>query len=280
MDSRPSRAQRLLLVLAFALASALPPLAAQVHNYIVGPQDVLMITLFDQQELSGKFTVEADGTFTFPLIGRVTAGGKTLRGLEDDLRKKLADGFFKNPQVSVGVESYRSQRIFVVGEVRSPSTYPLTGNMTLIEALARAGSITEDATGEALIVRARQGAEVSGPVLPDQTEGAEVIRVDLKDLQSGKLSQNVQLQDNDTIFVPRAESVFIFGHVKAPGAYPVQRGMSVLQALSLAGGVSDRGATGRIKIVRLLDGKKVELKAKLDDIILAGDTLIIPERFF
>ena len=95
------------------------PAHAQVNNYIVGPQDVLTIALFDQQDLSGKYTVEADGTFTFPLIGRVKAGGLTLRGVEDALRKELSNGFFKNPQVSVAVEQYRSQRIFVVGDRKS-----------------------------------------------------------------------------------------------------------------------------------------------------------------
>src|ERR1044071_3150148 len=76
------------------------PVRAQVSNYIVGPQDVLAIALFDQQDLSGKYTVEADGTFTFPLIGRVKAGGLTLRSVEEALRKELSNGFFKNPQVS------------------------------------------------------------------------------------------------------------------------------------------------------------------------------------
>src|ERR1044071_2446828 len=148
------------LVVSLALGRGLD---AQVNNYIVGPQDVLTIALFDQQDLSGKYTVEADGTFTFPLIGRVKAGGLTLRGVEDALRKELSNGFFKNPQVSVAVEQYRSQRIFVVGEVRTPGPYPLVGNMTLIEALARAGSTTEHAAGEALIVRSGDSRPTTGP---------------------------------------------------------------------------------------------------------------------
>src|SRR5688572_4753884 len=179
--------------------------AAQVNNYVVGPQDVLTIALFDQPELGGKYTVEADGSFTFPLIGRVRVGGMTLRDLEGELRRLLADGFFKNPQVIVSVEQYRSQRVFVVGEIRSPGPYPLTGDMTLIEALARAGSLTPDAGGEVLIVRLRSGAKTDAPVLPDGDlsgeEGTEVMRVDVKELQSGRLSRNVQLRDNDTIFV-------------------------------------------------------------------------------
>jgi polysaccharide export outer membrane protein len=253
---------------------------AQVNNYVVGPQDVLSITLYDQQELSGKYTVEADGTFTFPLIDRVKAGGLTLRQIEQALRTQLSDGFFKNPQVSVSVEQYRSQRVFVVGEVRTPGPYQLVGDMTLIEALARAGSTTDEAAGEALIVRFANGGESTGPVLPEEKSGADVLRVDIKALQSGRLSDNPTLRDGDTIFVPRAELVYVFGHVHSPGAYRLQRGATVLQALSLAGGVTDRGATGRVRIARVVEGKKTELRVKLEDVVLAGDTIIVPERYF
>jgi len=276
MDDK-NRLCRLALILVLLTGVA----RAQVNNYVVGPQDVLAITLFDQQDLSGKYTVEADGTFTFPLIGRVKAGGMTLRDVEQALRTKLSDGFFKNPQVSVSVEQYRSQRIFVVGEVRAPGPYPIVGDMTLIEALARAGSTTEHAAGEVLIVRSGSGARPSGPVLPDQGSGNEVIRVDVKALQSGQLAKNPALGDGDTIFVPRAESVYVFGQVHNPGAYTLQpRTTTVLQALSLAGGVTDRGATGRIRIVRVVDGKKTELRVTLEEAVLPGDTIIVPERFF
>ncbi len=99
---------------------------------------ILTITSFDQQDLSGKYPVDSDGTFTFPPIGRVKAGGLTLRQLEAELKRLLMDGFFKDPQLSVGVETYKSQKIHIVGEVRNPGTYPLTGEMYLIEAVARA----------------------------------------------------------------------------------------------------------------------------------------------
>src|SRR5579872_3383132 len=88
------------------LFAACGPLAAQ--DYVVGSQDVLTITVFGETELSGKYTVEQDGTFTFPQIGRVKAGGNTLRGIEIDLKARLADGYLKNPQVAVAIENYRS----------------------------------------------------------------------------------------------------------------------------------------------------------------------------
>lgn len=268
-----------------ALSGLLVALAASAFaqeaevSYPLGPQDVVAIQLFDEPDLGGKFTIEADGSFTFPLIGRVAATGLSVSGLEERLRTKLADGFFRNPQVSVGVAQYHSQRVFIVGEVRSPGTYPLAGEMSLIEALARAGSTTDAAAGEAVIVRSGSG-RAGGPTFPDDRDVAGVIRIDIKALQGGQLSQNVRLRDGDTIFVPRAELVFVFGQVKNPGAYPIRKGMTVLQALSLAGGLTDRGASGRIRIVRQVNEKRSEIGARLDDLVAPGDTITVRERFF
>jgi polysaccharide export outer membrane protein len=264
------------MLLAFAIAAS-----ARQNEYIVGPQDVLTVTVYDQADLTGKYPVDADGTLTFPLIGRVKVGGLNLRGVEAELKKQLANGYLKNPQVSVAVEQFKSQRIFVMGEVRAPGTYPLSGEMTVIEALARAGSTTNDAADEVMIVRPPAGSGGSGPVLPDQQADATVIRVNVRELQAGKLSQNVALHDGDTLVVPRAQSVFVFGQVKTPGAYSITQGTTVLQALSLAGGVTDRGSTGRVYIVRTdADGKKRETKVKLTDVVQPGDTLVVKERFF
>jgi len=268
------------LVVAMTLAVA-GVLSAQQNDYIVGPQDVLTVTVYDQADLTGKYPVDGDGTLTFPLIGRVKVGGLSLRGVEAELKKQLANGYLKNPQVSVAVEQFKSQRIFVMGEVRAPGTYPLSGDMTVIEALARAGSTTNDAAEEVMIVRPSAGAAGTGPVMPDQQKDATVIRVNVRDLQAGKLSQNVGLRDGDTLVVPRAQSVFVFGQVKTPGAYSIAHGTTVLQALSLAGGVTDRGSTGRVYIVRTeADGKKRETKVKLTDAVQPGDTLVVKERFF
>lgn len=274
-------ATRFLLFAAFLACSSSTAAQSpsQPTNYVIGPQDILLIAVFDQEDLGGKYAIDADGTFTFPLIGRVKAGGLTLRQLETELRSRLKDGFFKDPQLSVAVEQYRSQKIHIVGEVRNPGTYPLTGDMALIEAIARAGSSLPTASGEALIVRAKTGEVAEGPVLPNPAD-TEVTTVNLKALQSGSLDQNIALRDGDTIFVPRAETIYVFGHVRSPGAYAILKDTTVLQALSLAGGVTDRGATGRVRVVRIEKGQKVEMRVKLTDVVRPGDTLIVPERFF
>lgn len=259
-------------------AATAPVVLHAQTDYRIGAQDVLTIAVFGEADLSGRFTVEQDGTFTFPLIGRVKAGGVTLRELEQGLKKQLADGFLKNPQVTVAIETYRSQRILVLGEVRSPGEFQLTGDMTLMAALARAGSTTPAAGHEALIVRAPRRIS-SDPAAPPAGE-SEVIKVDLTDLQSGNVALNIQLLDGDTVSVPKAQSVFVTGQVKAPGAYAIDRGATVLQVLSLAGGPTDRGADSRIRIQRTVKGKKTDVKAKLSDIVEPGDTIVVPERFF
>ena len=125
------------------------------------------------------------------------------------------------------------------------------------------------------------GDNPTGPVLPTQESAKDVVRVNLRDLENGVFSQNTVLRDGDTIFVPRAESVYVFGQVKNPGAYPLQqKNTSVLQALSLAGGITDRGSTSRIRIVRIVKGEKKEVSVKLTDVVQPGDTIVVPERFF
>src|ERR1700687_618277 len=141
--------------LGFLGAVSMRAQAPAVTDYVVGPQDILTITSYDQADLSGKFSVETDGTFTYPLIGRFRAGGLTLRQVETGLKKKLVDdGYFRDPQITVAVETYKSQKVFIVGEVRTPGTYTLSGDMNLVEALARAGSELPTASGAAIIVHA------------------------------------------------------------------------------------------------------------------------------
>ncbi len=270
--------KRFLLALLAAGLFVLPA-SGQQADYTVGAQDVLTVTVYDQPDLSGKFKVEADGAFTFPLVGRVPAAGQTLHKIEAELTKRLADGYIKTPQVTVAVETYQSQRIFILGEVRSPGSYTLSGDMTLIEALSRAGSTTPAASDEVLIVRPAPG-KASGPTMPDQASDSSVLKINIRDLQEGDLTKNAPLKDGDTIVVPKAQAVYVFGQVKAPGAYAVSKGTTVLQALSLAGGVTDRGSTSRVKIVRNVEGKNREIKAKLTDVVEPGDTLIVAERFF
>ena len=107
-----------------------------------------------------------------------------------------------------------------------------------------------------------------------------MFRASIRDLESGVLKQNIELHDGDQIYVPRAELIYVFGQVRNPGSYGIQKETTVLQALSLAGGVTPNGAMGRIEIVRIVKGKTQNVKAKLTDVVQPGDTIKVPERYF
>jgi polysaccharide export outer membrane protein len=233
--------------------------------------------VFDEPTMSGSYRVDSDGSFQYPMLGRVPAVGMKPRDIAQFLKTKLEDGYINRAQVTVVVDQYRSRSIFIVGEVRSPGKYPMTGDMTLIEALAAAGSTTQNASTEVLILRPRDSTSAA-PLTPDQMDQANVFRVSLAELQLGRLSQNVALMEGDTIFIPKAEKFFVTGQIKTPGAYTYERGLTVLQAISLAGGFTEKGSNRRIKVIRTVKGKKVEQGVDLSDTIQPGDTLVIPQR--
>jgi polysaccharide export outer membrane protein len=262
--------------------------AAPVADYEIGVQDILKVTVYGHEDLTQTVLVQADGTFTFPLIGRVKGEGMTPKQLEQKIGTLLSRGYIRNPQVTVVVQEYRSKTIFVVGEVARPGTYPLSGRMTLVEVLAKAGPVTVNAGAEVIVVRPRPGTSVDGPVLPSQVEGqaadtsaaAEVFRVNVRDLQGGDMQGNLELRPNDTVFVPQAPKIFVSGEVRNPGAYAWFPGMTARQLISVAGGLTPEGSDGRLKVVRDRDGKPHEDGIKLDEPVHAGETLVVRRRLF
>ena len=270
------------IALSLLLASASASLQAQTggDTYKVGSKDVLSVAVFGHTELSGKFTVTADGQLSLPLIGSVPVAGRTVSAIETDLVKRFADGFLKGPQISVQVVEYLSQRVFVIGEVRSPGAITLTGSTTLLEVLAHA-AVTEQSGGQVVLLRPGSTESARGPAVPGQNGVTEIGRVSVQQLRSGSITVNVQLQDGDTVFVPRAETVFVLGQVNKPGSYTIESGATtVLTAISMAGGTTQLGSTGRVKIARLVDGERVEERAKLDDLVKPGDTITVGARLF
>lgn len=259
---------------------AAPVLPLAQDDYVVGIGDTINIAVLDSADLTGKFTVQSDGSITLPLVGRIKAVGMSPRAFELDLTKALADGFLNDPHVTVTLDQYRGRRIFVFGAVMSPGAYPLPEGQTLIEALVRAGYAT---ASQVVIVRPKRP---SGPTLPEDAGDGEVIRVNLKELEKdvehGSLARNVPLRDGDTIFVPRTDPtrIFVSGQVRTPGAYSITENTSVLQALALAGGVTEGAAINRLRIMRIVNGQQKTFNVKISDIVQPGDTLVVPERYF
>ena len=145
-------------------------------RYQIGAQDQLKVTVYDADELSGSYRVDADGFITFPLLGRIAVAGVSVAECQDKLRSMLAAGYIRNPQVRVDVEEYKSQSIFVSGEVRSPAEIRMSGAMTLLQALAQAGSPLSSASSELTIARQKRGPG-GAPPPPGSPDANEVIKV-------------------------------------------------------------------------------------------------------
>ncbi|HEX6739905.1 MAG TPA: SLBB domain-containing protein [Vicinamibacteria bacterium] len=261
------------------------------QDYRIGAGDVLRVTVYGHEDLTQTVVVQPNGSFVFPLIGAVAAARSTPAEVEAKITGLLAKGLIRDPKVTVVVQEYRSQVVFVVGEVTRPGSYPLAGGTTVVEILARAGPLSPNAGSDVVVVRPR--GPVDRPVLPAQvgatgktvTKGpgpppAEVIKVDMRAIRAGQLDQNLLLQPNDTVFVPEAMRFFVSGEVRNPGSFAFSNGLTVRQAVSLAGGFSEDASTKSPRIVRQILGRPKELKVKLDDPIQPGDTVVIKARLF
>ena len=265
------------------------PAESASADYQIGPEDILRVTVYGHDDLTQTVLVQPDGTFTFPLVGRVKASDNSPADLEKKIAILLSKGFIRNPQVTVVVQEFRSKTVYVVGEVARPGPYPLAGRTSLVEVLAKAGP-TANAGAEVVVVRPQQGANVKGPILPTEvagTEGtaaanqqAQVFRVAVGQIQQGHMEQNIALEPNDTVFVPQAPKVFVTGEVRNAGAYGWFPGLTARQLISLAGGLTPDGSDGRLKVVRDLNGQSKEQGIKLDAPIHPGDTLVVRRRLF
>jgi polysaccharide export outer membrane protein len=248
----------------------------QSARYLLGANDQLKVTVFDEPDLSNIYRVDSDGFITFPMISKVAASGITAAELQERIKTMLAS-YIRNPQVRVEVEGYKSQSVIVSGEVRAPGKVPMTGTMTLVEALAASGSPTSSASNEISVSRQKRnpdGTLVSGSAV-------DIIRVNLKELQLGTAGRDIVLQDGDLINVPKAQTFIVTGQVRNSGALIWDPGMTVQQAIALAGGLTERGSDRRIQIERIQpDGKTKKIGASLGDKVLPNDIVTVNQRIF
>jgi polysaccharide export outer membrane protein len=240
------------------------------EDYLIGPGDVLGISVYDNEDLTTKVRVSTAGTIVMPLIGQIEVEGGTVNTITDKITQMLADGYLVNPQVNIFVEEYRSKKVVVLGNVRTPGLIELNGSTNFLELVSKAGGLEKDAGDTATIQRKNK-------------EGtATVIVVDLLALiERGDLSQNIQIRDDDTVFISKAGMCFITGQVKSPGTYSCGDGTTVLRLVALAGGFTGKASKSSISIVRIVNNEKkvsedVDLYVALQD----NDVVVVPEIFF
>jgi len=219
--------------------------------------DQLDLTVLNEPDLSRAYVVGSDGSLDLPLVGRIVADGVTPEALADEVAAALGDGYLRHPRVHVD----RRGAAIVGGFVRLPGSFPTNGSLTLLEALALAGSPTSAASDHVLVHRAN----------------GQQLDLSLADVHA---LQSVTLDDGDSVFVPEAQFFYMLGEVRNPGTYVLHPGMSVLQAIALAGGLTPTGSDRRVKVVRASDGAGHEIDARFSDIVVPGDTIRIGRRLF
>ncbi|HEY6943764.1 MAG TPA: polysaccharide biosynthesis/export family protein [Candidatus Acidoferrum sp.] len=263
-------------------------------TYLLGPDDQLVISAPELTEFANKpARIDGEGDVQVPLVGRVHVAGLTAEQAEQELDKVLSK-YIRDPQVVVNVSEVRSQPVSVVGAVNTPGVQQVQGHKTLLEMLAMAGGIRQDAGYSVRITRQKDWGCIPLPGAKLDPSGQfSVAEVDLKKIMDAKDPlENIQILPHDVITVPKAEMVYVIGDVRRSGGFVLgeHQSISVLQALSLAEGLNGTADTRHAKILRLkrdadqreelpvdvkslLTGKKQDVSLQADDILfIPGST--------
>ena len=255
---------------------AAPPVGVPVaSDYVIGAEDLLQVSIWKNEAMSRTLPVRPDGKISLPLLHDIQAAGLTPLQLRDKIAAALGE-FMPNPEVSVTVMEVKSYRVSVLGEVQKPGVLQLTGDLTLLQAISLMGGVLPEADGEKgfLLRRDRK------------------IPIDFDRLaQRGDLSQNPKLEAGDSVVVPLADSVYVSGEVKKPGAVKFAGDLTLLKALTQAGGLTPLAAGSRVDIIRGDPEKKSRIRVDVDRIMRSpdgnqdvrlrpNDIITVPQRRF
>ena len=169
--------------------SEYPTQQVYVEDTTLGPGDLFEIRVFQQPDMTSTYSAGSHGEISFPLIGKVQVTGKTPAQLEEEIRKRLSDGFLRDPHVSVLVKEYKSKKISVFGQVRQPGTLAYSEGMNVVEAISRAGGFTAMARKNAVTVTRQEGDRKAKYTVP------------VESIARGK-ANNFYVRPGDTVFVP------------------------------------------------------------------------------
>jgi polysaccharide biosynthesis/export protein len=282
-----------------AIAGFSPTTAAQPADslratYVLGADDQITVRVIDVEEFNEKpVRIDMDGTIKLPLAGRISAAGLTVEQLEAEIARSLKT-YVRRPEVVVAIAEFRSQPVSVIGSVKSPGVHQLQGRKTLVEVLSLAGGLADDAGYSVRITRHLEWGPIPlANATKDASGGFSIAEIGLKGiLDATKPEENILIKPNDVISVPRAEMVYVTGQVHRSGAFVLngRQTMTVLQALSLAGGIDGASAPQHTRILRaakglsereelpvdlkmIMDGKANDVPLQPDDILFIPSSL-------
>jgi len=245
--------------------------SASAADVKLGASDVVKITVYGSPDLTTETRVNEAGKITFPLIGEVEVGNLPTAEAEKKIAGLLeSGGFVRKPQVNILVTVLQSQQVSVLGQVNRPGRYPVEGKRSVLDLLALAGGVGPE--GGDSIDLIRKGSD--GKTVREVVDVVQMAR-------TGDLNRDLELTSNDVIYVERAPRFYIYGEVQRPGVFRLEHNMTVVQALSVGGGLTQRGTERGVRIKRRgADGKLQTLDAKHDDLLQADDVVYIKESLF
>ena len=245
-------------------------IASAQEVYRLGEGDLVKVTVFQRPDLSVEARLGAGGRAYIPMAGKMSFGGKTIGQAEEEITKELGrKGAQRNAQVDVQVVEFGSQKVSVFGYVVKPGAYVLDRPTRLSELLATTGGITPEGTDDVVLLRG-SGDKVSRQV------------INVRDIiQAGSRGADIYVKGGDIVTVARAPRVFVYGAVNRPGAYKLEKGMTPLEMISLAGGLNATGSDNRLEVVRRdQSGNARGSKIGLQDALQADDVLVVKESIF
>jgi len=256
--------------------------AQENEEYRISANDLLQISVYEEPDLAKTVRVDAKGEISYPLLGNIKVSGLTSKELESKITDLLIEDYLVNPQVSVFIKEYA--RISILGQVNKPGSYELKSGITVMDAIALAGGFTAKTNAKDIkLIRVKGGRK-------------ETINIDANEIVGKENKEkDIPLEPGDLIIVGELSDlsafVVVLGQVRNPGKYSYKEGMTAIEAIALAGGLSDTAAANSTKVIRIKNGKKYNIRVPVSSILNSGhkdrdvvleveDTIVVPESFF
>ena len=253
------------------LAIQAPAFAQAKSDYPLGAGDTIRVQVFQNPDLTIETRVSENGVITYPLIGAVNLGGLPIAAAEQKIADALqSGGFLKKPQVNISLQQIRGNQVSVLGQVARPGRFPLeTASTRLSDMLASAGGATPGGDDIAIVTGVRAGQPFRKRI--------DIPSLFLTEGQEG----DIVLQGGDTVYVHRAPVFYIYGEAQRPGAFRIEREMTVMQALAQGGGPTARGSEKRLRLHRkIANGSLQQMEPELTDPVLPNDVIYVKESIF
>ena len=267
---------RILKILVLTTSCLLLNVSAQTNNtaktdFPLSAGDAIRVQVFQNPDLTIETRLSENGAITYPLIGSLDIGGLSIGTAEQKVAEALqSGGFIKNPQVNIVLMQIRGNQVSVLGQLNRPGRFPLEGTTIRVsDMLATAGGVTPLGADMAVVTGVRDGQPFSR-------------QIDMPlSLLSGNMKDDIVVQGGDRIYVDRAPVFYIYGEAQRPGAFRIERDMTVMQALAVGGGATLRGTERRLRMHRKTsDGRIVQTVPELTDRVLSNDVIYVKESLF